>query len=163
MIQCRYSSIHLLYAILAYKRCCWGFPVGNLSFAGDFGKVGENEAEVQPGKHLVFSDLFNTFASLMGLKRNRSFNKWYRMEGITPHEILLNMFTHFSIISSRISAIESGIDNNQWDFNQDYQLFASYSHSKHKTYNFWWTKQNKWENLWSYQIILILLHRFNDT
>ena len=27
------------------------------------------------------------------------------MEGITPHEILLNMFTHFSIISSRISAI----------------------------------------------------------
>ena len=28
------------------KRCCLGFVLGSLSFAGDFGKVGENEAEV---------------------------------------------------------------------------------------------------------------------
>lgn len=41
--------------------------MGNLYFAGDFGKVVENDAEVQTGRHLVFSDYFNTFASLMGL------------------------------------------------------------------------------------------------
>ena len=34
------------YAILTKKRCCLGFVWGSLSFAGDFGKVVEDEAEV---------------------------------------------------------------------------------------------------------------------
>ena len=51
-----------LYAILAMRRFCW-FPVGNQSFAGDFGKVGENKAEVWTGKPFALSDYFITFAS----------------------------------------------------------------------------------------------------
>lgn len=63
------------------------------------------------------------------------------MEGITPHEILLNMFTHFPTTSSRTSAIES-----------DLHIFAVIEHFYIK---------DKRGGLWFYQIVLILLHRFN--